>query len=64
MKTNYNKQITHLETQLTVAITKDNEGFFIGQIIEYPSVISEGESEKELIENIKDVFKMALEYDN
>ena len=39
----------------------EDEGWFVGRIIEVPGVFSQGESLEELKENINDAYKLALE---
>lgn len=43
--------------KLTIIETIDNDGFFIGQLKEFPQVISEGKTKEELIVNMKDALK-------
>lgn len=47
---------------LTIMVTIDEDGFYIGQLKEFPEVISEGETEVELLENIQDALTLHLEY--
>lgn len=47
--------------KLTLIITKGENGFFVGQLKEIPSVISQGKTEDELVENIKDALEFYLE---
>ncbi len=48
--------------KLTLMVTIDEDGFYIGQFKEIPQVISEGETEEELIENIHDALSLHFEY--
>lgn len=48
--------------KITLMVTKDEEGFFIGQLKEFPQVISEGDTEETLVESIKDALSLHLDY--
>ena len=41
-----------------------DEGWYVGRLIEVPGVFSQGESLEELEENIKDVYKLMKEEEN
>lgn len=47
--------------ELTLLIQKTNDGWYIGQLQEYPPVMSQGKTIDELKENIKDALKLYLE---
>jgi len=44
-------------------VTIDKDGWFTGQILEKPSVISQGKTFKELEANIFDALELVLEYE-
>jgi predicted RNase H-like HicB family nuclease len=46
---------------LTVLIEKGENGYYIGQLEEYPPVVSQGKSIDELKENIKDALGLYLD---
>ncbi|HUS88207.1 MAG TPA: type II toxin-antitoxin system HicB family antitoxin [Desulfosporosinus sp.] len=46
--------------QLTLEYWED-EGWFVGRLIEVPGVFSQGETIEELKENIQDAYKLMLE---
>jgi predicted RNase H-like HicB family nuclease len=48
--------------QLSIIIQKDKNGMFIGQIEEFPEVISQGNTIEELKENLLDALKLLLDY--
>jgi len=41
----------------------EDEGWFVGRLIEVPGVFSQGETLKELKENINDAYQLMLEAD-
>jgi len=47
--------------ELTIIVEKGENGFYIGQIQEYPPVMSQGITIDELKENLKDALKLFLE---
>ncbi len=48
--------------ELTIIVQKDTEsGLLVGQIEEFPAVISQGNTLDELKENLKDGLKLLLE---
>jgi len=47
-------------TEFTLEYWED-EGWFVGQLVEVPGVFSQGESLEELKENIQDAYKLMLE---
>ena len=46
---------------LTIIVEKGENGFLIGQIQEYPPVMSQGNTIDELKNNLKDALKLFLE---
>ena len=47
--------------ELTMLVEKDEGGYYVGQIQEYPPVMSQGETMDELELNLKDALKLYLE---
>ena len=47
-------------TKLTLEYWED-EGWLVGRLVEAPGVFSQGESLKELKENIQDAYKLMLD---
>ncbi len=47
--------------KLTIDVTKNLDGY-TGQLKEFPQVISDGKTEAELLDNIKDAFVLYLDY--
>lgn len=45
---------------LTILVEKGENGFYVGQIQEYPPVMSQGETLDELKENLKDALTLFL----
>jgi len=39
----------------------EDEGWFVGRLVEVPGVFSQGETLEELKENIRDAYRMMLE---
>jgi len=46
---------------LTILVEKGEDGFYVGQIQEYPPVMSQGKTLDELKENLKDALTLYLE---
>lgn len=46
---------------LTMLVEKGENGFFVGQLQEYPPVMSQGKTIEELKENLKDALTLFLE---
>jgi predicted RNase H-like HicB family nuclease len=46
---------------LTMLVEKGENGFFVGQLQEYPPVMSQGKTIEELKENLKDALTIFLE---
>lgn len=46
-----------MNKEITVIITKD-EDWFIGQVKEYPGIISQGKTESELMDNMQDAWEL------
>jgi len=47
--------------KLTAIIEKSNDGWYVGQIEEFPAAISQGKTIKELKANLLDAFMLLLE---
>ena len=47
--------------ELTMLVEKGENGYYVGQIQEYPPVMSQGQTIDELEENLKDALKLFLE---
>lgn len=47
--------------QLNIIVEKGENGFLIGQLTEYPAVLSQGKDLDELKENLIDALKLYLE---
>ena len=47
--------------ELTMLVEKGEDGYYVGQIQEYPPVMSQGETIDELELNLKDALKLFLE---
>jgi len=47
-------------SQLTLEYWED-DGWFVGRLVEIPGIFSQGESLEDLKENIQDAYKMMLE---
>lgn len=46
---------------LTILVEKGENGYYVGQIQEYPPVMSQGETLDELKANLKDALKLFLD---
>jgi predicted RNase H-like HicB family nuclease len=62
MKTTKSRKRGKLSFNLTTVIEKAHEGGYIGFIEEIPGINTQGETLKEVQENIIDALLMALEY--
>lgn len=49
------------EKKFTVRVTKDPTGGYSGRCLELPAAISEGETQGELMTNMKEVIQLVLE---
>jgi predicted RNase H-like HicB family nuclease len=47
--------------ELTMMIEKGENGYFCGQIVEYPAALSQGKTIEELENNLKDALKLLLQ---
>ena len=47
-------------SQLTLEYWED-DGWFVGRLVEVPGIFSQGETVEELKENIQDAYKLMLE---
>jgi predicted RNase H-like HicB family nuclease len=46
---------------LTALIKQSKSGKFIGQLQEFPAVLSQGDTEEELLHNLQDAFLLLME---
>jgi len=46
--------------QITVYIEQDEDGTFIGSVPSIPSCYAEGETQKEMLENLTEVIKLCM----
>ena len=46
--------------ELTMMVEEGENGYFVGQIIEYPAALSQGKTIEELENNLKDALKLLL----
>lgn len=46
--------------QFTISILDESDGWLVGQLRELPDVLSQGRSEAELIENLRDALREYL----
>ena len=46
--------------ELTMMVEKGENGYFVGQIVEYPAALSQGKTVEELENNLKDALKLLL----
>jgi len=46
--------------ELTMMVEKGEDGYLIGQIVEYPAALSQGKTIEELEKNLKDALKLLL----
>lgn len=51
-----------MKGNLTILVEKGEDGWLVGQIEEYPAVISQGKTITELKENLTDALKLYLDY--
>jgi len=47
--------------RVTITIEQDEDGIFVAECPAIPGCISQGKTEKEVLENIKDAIKQCLE---
>jgi predicted RNase H-like HicB family nuclease len=47
--------------KITLITKEGSDGFLIGQLKEFPAVMSQGKTRDELLENIKDALELYLE---
>ncbi len=47
--------------EYTVIIEKDEDGFYVGEVVEIPGCYSQGETIEELIGNIKEAIQASIE---
>lgn len=48
------------KTEFTIVVEKDVDGGYVGSVVELPGCYSQGETEKELLENIKEAIELHL----
>jgi len=46
---------------LTMMVEKGENGYYVGQIVEYPAALSQGKTIEELEANLKDALKLLLQ---
>jgi predicted RNase H-like HicB family nuclease len=47
--------------ELTMMVEKGENGYYVGQIVEYPAALSQGKTIQELEDNLKDALKLLLQ---
>ncbi len=47
--------------ELTIMVEKGENGYYVGQIVEYPAALSQGLTMEELESNLKDALKLLLQ---
>lgn len=47
--------------ELTMMVEEGENGYFVGQIVEYPAALSQGKTIEELENNLKDALKLLLQ---
>ncbi len=47
---------------ITLIVKKGEDGFLFGKLKEFPAVMSQGKTYKELVENIQEVLELYLDY--
>jgi predicted RNase H-like HicB family nuclease len=47
--------------ELTMMVEKGDNGYYVGQIVEYPAVLSQGKTIEELEKNLKSALKLLLQ---
>ncbi|MCX6224220.1 MAG: type II toxin-antitoxin system HicB family antitoxin [Bacteroidia bacterium] len=47
--------------ELTMMVENGENGYFVGQIVEYPAALSQGKTIEELESNLKDALKLLLQ---
>lgn len=50
--------------ELTMMVEKGENGYYVGQIVEYPAALSQGKTIEELENNLKDALKLLLQVQN
>jgi len=45
---------------LTMMVEKGEDGYFVGQIVEFPAALSQGKTIEKLEHNLKDALKLLL----
>ena len=49
--------------ELTMLVEKGENGYYVGQIQEYPSAVSQGKTIEELKDNLVDAIKLLLDFE-
>lgn len=47
--------------ELTMMVEKGENGYYVGQIVEYPAALSQGKTIEELEKNLKNALKLLLQ---
>ena len=47
--------------ELTMMVEEGENGYYVGQIVEYPAALSQGKTIDELENNLKDALKLLLQ---
>jgi predicted RNase H-like HicB family nuclease len=47
--------------ELTLMVEEGENGYYVGQIVEYPAALSQGKTIEELENNLKDALKLLLQ---
>jgi predicted RNase H-like HicB family nuclease len=50
--------------KLTVVVEKGEDGWFTGQLVEFPAAISQGKTLEELQENLLEALHLVLDYEH
>ena len=45
------------KTEFTIIVEKDSQGGYVGSVVELPGCYSQGETEQELLENMKEAYE-------
>lgn len=51
-----------METDITVRIVEDEDGYFVGKAVGCPGVVTFGKTKEEVIEGIQDAFKAMAQF--
>ena len=50
--------------ELTMMVEEGENGYLVGQIVEYPAALSQGKTIEELESNLKDALRLLLQVQN